>query len=232
MRRTRVVGSVLAGALLLAGCAGEEAVPERTKLPAPVEAAEPERTEPEPEPTEDDVEQAPTAGGELAAPGTQVAVGQPAVVHVQALEEGEEFYGYALVETTVTEIVEGDPALFAQFENAADFEGLVPYFVHAEHRILSIEGQPNSNMIPSLRGRLADGSEAGAAISFGGALSDACPSEYFDEKVAGAVASTCIVALAQAGTPVTGATWHGDDYADGSMSENPYYDDPVAWVQD
>lgn len=262
---------VVAGALVLAGCGGDD---EETTTPTepttqtseePTEDAATETTtEATAEPTEDAAEETTTeettteeatevteeptgdaaeettegpvegsaaGAAELSPPGTELAVGEPGTIHVQALEEGDEFYGYAVLETTVTEIEQGDPAVFEQFENAEEFEGLVPYYIRAEHVIQSIEGEPNANMTPVLAGVYENGTPAGVAISFGG-FGDVCSSELYPELAEGEVATTCTVALAEeGGREVAGAEWSGDDYADGYGDENAYSDEPVTWMQ-
>lgn len=167
---------------------------------------------------------------EVTPPGTQISIGEPAVTHVQALEEADEYYGYAVLETTVTDIEQGDPAMFDMFENADELEGMVPWYIHANHVILSIEGDPNANMTPRLSGLLSGGGPAGSAAAFSG-FGDVCDLDLYDQLEVGASASTCSVALAPQGTEVTGAAWAGDDYADGYGDENPYTENPVTWTR-
>lgn len=172
--------------------------------------------------------------GEVAAPGTQGAVGDTHTLHVQALEEGDEFYGYAVVGTTVTEVEEGDPAIFDRFdeEDQADLEGMTPWYVHTEHELLSIEGEPNANMIPTVSAQDASGARLGGAVSFGGGLSDVCGVEVYEEKTAGATATNCSLVFTE-GEPPAQIVWEGDaGRADGSGDENPYRDDPVVWTNE
>lgn len=212
---------VAAAMALLAGC-GAGATPE-PEVEEPTVAA--------PTPTADVEESAaPATTGELSAPGTRLAIGEAGVVHRQAGAPGDEYFGYAVLETTVTEIERGDPAVFAVFENSDELTGLVPYYVRAEHVILSVEGKPNDLMVPSITGRYDDGTEARGAVSFGGGFRDVCGVDNFDELAVGQVATTCSVALAEEnGRPVTGAQWIGDDRADGDRDANPYDDNPVVW---
>lgn len=211
---------------LAAGCTVVLPGGQQVETPAPAQTLEREAA-PEPTPSA-----APPAadGGTLSAPGTRLAIGEPAVTHRQAGQKGDSYYGYAVLRSTVTQIERGDPAVFQKFENAADFEGLVPYYVRAEHVILSVEGSPNDVMTPLIRGRYSDGTEAGGVVSFGGGLRDVCGGDNFDELAVGEVATTCTVSLAEEGKQVvTGAQWAGDDRADGERDANPYYSNPVVW---
>ena len=231
MRRTRAHISIglLATALLVGGCGSDEPEAPTTTAEAPQEL-EPEDVEPTDEPTTRTPEPGPPGSEDIAEPGTTLEVGESAVIHVQSGAEEFDYYAYYVVETTVTGIVEGDAAILAQLENAEDLAGYTPYFIVLEHEIISTTGQTNTSMTPTVVGLLADGTEAGGAVSVDGALSDACPTEVYEEHVVGAVARTCRIALGEPGNPVTGAAWRGDDYADGTLDENPYADDPVTWT--
>ncbi|MCT1385391.1 hypothetical protein M4D54_07090 [Brachybacterium sp. p3-SID1565] len=247
-RRARTALLVpLAGlALVVSGCGllGQEDPPQE---PPAVEQPEGDEQEPSDaggeEPAEDDAQEPSDAGGatddqaggatdtELAAPGTEVPVGEAATIHVQVLEEGEEYYGYGVVSTTVTEIVEGDPAIIEQFDedDQADLEGMTPWYVKAEHEILSFEGDPNADMTPSLEVQDAEGNRLTVGISFGGNLDDDCDLQLFDQAEPGATASTCDVVFTD-GEPPARVAWEGDDKADGD--DNPYEDAPVVWVNE
>lgn len=245
--RTALLAPLAGLALVASGCGalgGDE-----DPMPPPETT---EQTEEAPEPTDEagdttDTQEPSDGGGdeagtddqtgssgadtELAAPGTQVTVGEPATIHVQVLEMGEDYYGYGVVSTTVTEIVEGDPAIIDQFDedDRADLEGMTPWYVKAEHEILSFEGDPNADMTPSLEVQDAQGSRVTVGISFGGNLDDACDLQLFDEAKPGATASTCTVVFTD-GEPPAQVAWEGDDKADGD--DNPYEDDPVVWVNE
>lgn len=247
--RTALLAPLAGLALVVSGCGllGQEDPPQE---PPAVEQPEGDQQEQEPsdaggeEPAEDDAQQPSDAGGatddqaggagadaELAAPGTEVPVGEAATIHVQVLEEGEEYYGYGVVSTTVTEIVEGDPAIIEQFDedDQADLEGMTPWYVKAEHEILSFEGDPNADMTPSLEVQDAEGNRLTVGISFGGNLDDDCDLQLFDQAEPGATASTCDVVFTD-GEPPARVAWEGDDKADGD--DNPYEDAPVVWVNE
>lgn len=257
LHRTRLAlfASLSGAALVLSGCGGlggtEEAPPQE---PAPVEQGDTdsdggsddggsegsgsdEGGDEGPEDTgsggSDDGAAAgmDTADSDVAAPGTQVAVGESATVHVQALEEGEEHYGYATVSTTVTEIVEGDPAIIEQFDedDQADLEGMTPWYVHAEHEILTLDGEPDANMTPRLDPQDAGGNDLTGAVAFGGSIDEECSVEGYEAKEAGATASTCAIVFTDGPAPAQVA-WTGDDNADGY--DSPYAEDPVVWLHE
>lgn len=217
-RSTRRLAAVsLVATLAMAGCGSDASDDEPEPSPSPETS----------EPTED----AP-ASSEVAQPGTEVQVGETATTHVQALEEGDEFYGFATVGTTVTDVAAGDPALFEQADNAADFAGLTPWYVSAEHEWLTFEGEPNANMVPPLVGFNSSGGEVSPVInSTWSAGIPGCEPDIPDAKQAGETATSCLVLAVPEGESVASVGWRGDDYADGIGSdENPYEDDPVLWL--
>ena len=177
---------------------------------------------------------APAAAGEAgdfetAAPGTELAFGESAVLHAQEFEEGHEYYAFAYVESTVSEIVAGDASFFDQFDDTEDFEGMTPYFIMSEHTVLYAEGnEGTTNMAPGFEGILDDGSPAQGLIVISTGISE-CPNDYFEDVVAGATSTTCNVALAPEGQEVTGAVWTGVREVDGGWDENPYLEAPVSW---
>lgn len=228
-----------------------------TEEPPTEESTEEEPTTEEPvadEPTTDDVEatedpadatdestEAPSddAGGgagatpgEIPSPGAEFAVGDTITTHVQAGQEGEEFYGYATLATTVTTVEEGDPALFEQAENAADFDGLTPWFVTVETEWLTYEGQPNANMLPTFAAFNDGGGEVSPVInSTWSAGLPECELDMPDEKGVGGVATQCRVYAVPEGESVGAVGWTGDDTADADADgRNPYWDDPVLWL--
>lgn len=166
-------------------------------------------------------------------PGAEFQVGDAVTTHVQALEEGDEFYGFATLATTVTDVAPADPSLFESAENSADFAGLTPWYVTVEHEWLTYEGEPNANMIPNLVAFNADGGEVSPVINstFSAGI-PGCSVDIPDEKGAGEVASNCQVFAVPEGESVSAVGWRGDDLIDGggSASDNPYYDDPVLWL--
>lgn len=181
-----------------------------------------------------DATQAPADGGaagdfETAAPGTELAFGETAVLHAQERQEGDEYYAFGYIESTVTEIIEGDATFFDQFQDAEEFEGMTPYFIISEHTVLYAEGDEGGTTLePSFEGVLDDGSPAQGLIVISTGIAE-CPNDYFEDFVAGATATTCDVALAEEGQAVTGAVWTGVREIDGGYDENAYLEAPVSW---
>lgn len=244
--RPSVTGLSLALLISLTACSSESETEEPTTESTPSAEAQETTEEPAEETTEaaetteepaDDTEEssAPAAGetsdGEVSPPGTAVAVGESAVTHVQSGQEGDEFYGFALLNTTVTSIEAGDPSYFEQFDNAEELEGLVPYFIIAEHEIIEFEGEPNDNMTPRLTGMLENSQDATTLVGFSG-VGEECQVDLYPERTPGNVATVCTVVAGDEGGPgVTSVEWRGDDEIDGMSSDGPYYQDPVTWTQ-
>lgn len=258
-RSLSLVSAAAATALVLSACGGEEEPAEETSAAETVaeqgqttDAAQ-ETEAPTTDdtaadtgsPSEDDTAQtevpaedsgetaAPPAGDEdafeTAAPGTELSFGDAAVLHDQVREEGEDYYAFGYVESTVTEIVAGDASFFDQFDDTEDYEGMTPYFIMSEHTVLYGEGDEGAtNLEPGFEGILDDGTPAQGLIVISTGIAE-CPNEYFDDFVTGATASTCNVALAPEGQEVTGAAWTGVREIDGGWGENPYLDAPVIW---
>lgn len=185
--------------------------------------------------TEDPAIGGEVASGEVPAPGTTVTVGETLTTHVQALEQGEEYYGFATLATTVTDASPADPALFEEAENAEDLAGYVPWYVTAEHEWLTYEGTPNSNMIPSLVAFNAEGGEVSPIVNATWSAGiPGCTVDLPDDKGVGKTATTCDVFAVPESEEIASVGWRGDDYADGggSAAGNPYYEDPVLWTVD
>lgn len=197
------------------------------------ETTEEETTQDDGEPTDED-EPGAAASGEVPPPGSEFTVGDTVTTHVQTSgEPDDQYFGYATMATTVTSVERGDPDLFASAENAADFEGLTPWFVHVEHEWLTYEGEPNSNMIPRLGARNEDGGEVSTVLnSTWSAGIPGCELQMPDEKGVGETAVNCHVFAVPDNAAIGAVVWNGDDYADGDgiASDNPYWDEPVLWV--
>ena len=164
----------------------------------------------------------------VAEPGTTVAMGEPGILHVQALEEGEEYYGYGILEVTVEDVEEFDEEDWEQFENGEQMAGFVPWVVTVKQTRMSAEGNPNGNMMATFRGLTSNDREV-VGVGGTGTWGD-CELEV-PEFTSGATGTQCVVMPLPEGEDLTAITWHGDDYADGGTS-SPYEDDPVVFELD
>ncbi len=176
---------------------------------------------------------APAAAVKIAAPGTKLKIGETANLHKQVLESSNPRHTLAIVDAKVTKIQKADPKIFDRLKNKADFKGLTPYFIFAEYKLISIEGntETSGSLTPVISGVLQDGSDAGMAIGFGGGLAG-CEDKFFQDNKIGDTATLCYTALARTtGAPVVGAKWEGDDYVDGTGARNKYKDNPVVWTK-
>ncbi|MFW6776044.1 hypothetical protein ACOACO_17305 [Nocardioides sp. CPCC 205120] len=139
--------------------------------------------------------------GELTEPGTELALGDTATVPMSyAGEDG-------VIEVTVTEIREGDPADLADVENS---EGMTPW--HITYEIAGVENaEAIGGMLLSLDGLTASGDSAAQLISFSGGIGG-CDSESAESDWDGSSFETCNTVVSA--EPVTQAAYgEGDDYS-------------------
>jgi hypothetical protein len=203
MRSTgATVGVIVAAGLALAGCAEENTAGNAT----PTDTPEPTST-----PVEETSEPA-AAPGDITAPGTELEVGDAAVVPYK--------YGTGpvhTVEITVTAIEKGDRAAFKKAfgSKAADLE---PYYLQVTARNVGDTDLSYASS-PRVRAITDDGGLTG--VSLIGDLSD-CKNENFP-KDAGkdATLETCFLEAAQSNDTVTGAQY-GED-------EGGYREQPIVW---
>lgn len=205
----------------------------------PAAAAADDETE---EPTEGETEGATDeegAGGatagdeELTEPGAELAVGEPAVIHLATVADPEDgYYRYLKLRATVSEIAEADPSLLDEVELSTPMPDAVPHLIWADLEILETDGDyAPTDFYPQIGAQHTDGSSAYTIFSSGRAIGE-CESEDFDELEVGATARMCVVALADEGEQIGGAVWGGNDNADGEgdWENNPYYREPVVWL--
>lgn len=170
----------------------------------------------------------------IPAPGTEVEVGDTVTTHVRTIfEEGEEYYGYATLATTVLSVEQGDRSLFEQASNSGDFAGFTPWYVTVRDEWLTFEGNPNGNMLPNVVAFNSQGGEVSPVInSTWSAGIPGCDLEFTGEPGAGEVATRCRVFAVPDGEAIGAVGWRGDEYADAdeATGDNPYYDDPVLWL--
>lgn len=159
------------------------------------------------------------SAGAVTAPGTELAIGDSAILPLTYGTNGE-----ATVEVTVTGIEEGTSADLeaAKVDNAADY---TPFYIQLELKILSKNDDFGSYGPGSDFDGLTGSSKAGSLIVFG----DFAPCndtgfEYGAEV--GDTATSCVPALATKGSVVDGVQFHGG-------AEGAGYDQfdgkPITW---
>lgn len=208
--------AVVLGALLLTACGGGSGELRVGGSDQPASEAESATIAPEevtPEPTEEPTEQAPPPG-QLTPPGTELRLGETAVLPVDDNSGGE-----GVVEIAVTRIEYGDREDLGP-EAASFGPEAVP--VYAFYEATLREGAADlAGWTPSreMLGRQPDGAPSGLLVT-GGRVGPCESAEVPDGAADGQPLSGCFTALSLGGVPVTGVTYSADDdaYAPGSGS--------------
>ncbi|GAA5162232.1 hypothetical protein [Amycolatopsis dongchuanensis] len=205
VRSALLAAAVLAPVLLTACGSDDEPT---VAAPAPSTTAESTASS---APSSSAASSAPASAGETTAPGTELKVGQRAVV---PFEYGTSKKGTIAI--TVTAIERGENADLAKFGDRA--KGIVPFYVRAT--VENVDGSDLSYSSLRLRGVGPDGRSTGVIIT---GDTDKCESESADKdfKTAGAKYDTCVLTAAREGGSVAGAEFDAGGDA--------YSDDPVVW---
>jgi hypothetical protein len=221
MFRWILPAAAVAGALVLSACGAEE--PDSTAATVVPDSS----SEAEPTPATTPAEDATPPGGsaELTPQGTELALGDKAVVPFRA--GGEE----GLVGVTITKIDKGAAADLAPLQLGARADGYVPYYV----RITVTNetgGDWGGTSLVSLQGLLTDGTEAGGVYSVPGSFAPCAKGSAGDDFVAaGASYETCTLALAPEPAEVTGVAYEVDTYDDAAPdgAQADYAAEPITW---
>lgn len=199
---------VLLAALALTACNDDDdpvsgAADDTTSEATPTEATETESAETETTETTDSTEGEAAVPDDVTAPGTELAIGDTAVL---PLTYGTD--GTATVEVTVTGIREGKSADLeaADVKNAADY---TPFYIDLDMEILAVGDDGFGSYTPgSDFDGLTGSTRAGSLIIFG----DFAPCDNggfeFDSAV-GDTAEGCVPALATKGSVVDGVQFSG-----------------------
>ncbi|MDN7122873.1 hypothetical protein INN71_15915 [Nocardioides sp. ChNu-153] len=211
MRKRQKFASVAVAAVLaasLTACGGDDESSDDAES-SESSTTEDASEEPADEETSEDEESedsgSGSAGGssasELTEPGAQLKLGETATVPMSyAGEDG-------VIEVTVTEIREGDPADLADVE---DSDGMTPW--HISYEISGVENaEAIGGMQLSLDGLTAAGDSAAQLISFSGGIGG-CETESAASDWDGSAFETCNTVVSA--EPVTQAAFgEGDDYS-------------------
>ncbi|GHE77088.1 hypothetical protein GCM10017786_02980 [Amycolatopsis deserti] len=198
-----VLLAALAAPVLLTACGSDDDSTAGAPAPNPASATTAPSSVP---PPESSAPATAAAGGATTAPGTELKLGERAVV---PFEYGNSKSGTIAI--TVTAIERGDNADLAAFGDRA--KGLTPFYVRAT--IENVGGTDLSYSSVSLRGLGADGRSTGVIIS---GDTDKCESESAgkDFTTAGAKYQTCVLTAAREGGSVTAAEFDKGDAYSGS----------------
>ncbi|MBS4753471.1 hypothetical protein KG112_11720 [Nocardioides sp. zg-ZUI104] len=207
--------------LALTACGGED---EDTDAKDKTSQSTEETTEATETPTESaETETSPVApaapAGDVTAPGTELAIGEPAVV---PFTSGTDSSG--TVEVTITEIKKGSADDLKPLNLGDRAAGLVPYYIQVNVKGVSgSETLAHTSINESIEGALPDGSRA-QTLSIIGTF-EPCDNVSFPGEFAdGTSYTTCVPYLAQESTEVSSAR-----YAQRDSEYSSYDGKPVVW---
>jgi hypothetical protein len=210
VKHSRSTLLVLSGvtAVLLSACGGEEVAGTSSPASAPVTTEE--SSAPSSSAAASSSKAAPAATGDVTPPGTELSVGDRAVV---PFEYGTDKSG--TIALTVTAIEAGDPADLAAFGEKAN--GIVPIYVRVT--VENVGGDDLAHSSVSLRAVGDDGRGTGVIIT---GDTPKCESESAPKSftAAGETFETCVLQGARDASTVAGATF-------GKGGE--YDDSPILW---
>ncbi|MEU3272502.1 hypothetical protein ABZ639_16795 [Saccharomonospora sp. NPDC006951] len=198
-----------AAAITLSACGGGE---EGNASPATDGAASSESA-PSEEVVTDDSSEAPAEPGsaEITPPGTQLKVGDRAVVPFESSD------ATGSIAITVTAIEPGDKAEF-ESEFGEKAKGIDPVYIR--FTVENVEGGDFSySSAPRLRALGADGTGTGVIMSgdLGSCESDSAPEDF---TAPGATYETCRLQGGTPDNPAVGVEYSDDDYSD----------EPIVWT--
>ncbi len=222
----RITTTLLTGGLLLslAACGGDDEA-EAESAPATTSAAE-SSSPAEDGADEADGEESDVDAGEFAAAGTELAIGEQAVVPFVSLEKP------GALGLAVTGIAAGTVEDLAPLDLGDRIAGMTPYYITIE--VTNVSGTDFSYSSLGLTNPvLADGSIAQSLSVIGEFPPCDDVSAGADFTTAGATYTTCVIGLATAGTEVTGAEYTGTGSYSDDIPGAPEYSrgDGVRWMQ-
>lgn len=220
MFRWILPAAAVAGVLVLSACGAEEQAEPSTPTDTTTSEEETLATTPA-----EDASSAPPADVEYTPQGTELAMGDKAIVPFRA--GGEK----GMVGVTITKIDKGAAADLAPLNLGAQADGYVPYYI----RITVTNetgGDWGGTSLVSLTGLLADGNEAGGVYSVPKSFTQCGKGSAGDDFVAvGASYETCSLALAPEAAEVTGVAYEVDTYDDAAPegAKADYASSPITW---
>lgn len=214
MSRSSTALAVLGAAtLVLTACGGgEETAASTSSSSSSAEATSSSAAET----TEETAASAPA--GDVAAPGTELGLGEPAVLELQYLSDG----GTGTVEVTVDAIRQGTQAELDSLELGADAAGLLPWYVDVTLTRVGGEGDlANGDLASDLDIYTASGSPTSSIVEF--STFEPCNGQSAPDPFdPGTSYSTCVLVAADAADQVTSVKYGPFD--------SDYEDAPVVWT--
>ncbi|GAB3579827.1 hypothetical protein GCM10027445_49110 [Amycolatopsis endophytica] len=205
MKKTRLVvlPFLASAALALSACGGSD----EPSTPTTTDAG-PTSISKELPPPSSSAEAAPAGATEKTAPGTELKVGDRAVIA----------WDHGTVAVTVTAVEAGDKAAMEQ-QYGERAKGLTPYFVR--YTLENVDGADHGfASSPNFGIAMADGGPTGVVITgeLGTCTDDGAPEDF---TTVGAKYEACDLSAAQDGAAVAGAEYDSDDYSD----------EPLVWTK-
>lgn len=168
------------------------------------------------------------------APGATLAIGEPAWVVTQVTPEGSEATEDLVIGLSLLQIAEGSPDIWADWENASEFEGFTPYLMVTQYSYPNglpegVEEPPTPAIFPLLE----DGSGASFIeaqnFGLGAGASDVCGYQLQGWDPETNTLVSCAVGLSDAG-PVTAGLFNGDGWSAIVQGMDPLYgSEPIVW---
>lgn len=228
-------------ALALSACGGggsEQATTEITAEPTATTAQE-ESTEPTADatttaPVTYDVEAVDLGEPGETDPGSTLALGEPAwVTSSVTVPDADEPVAVPLG-LSLLQISEGDPGIWADWDNAEEFDGYTPYllvlqYVFPEGLPDGVEEPPTPAIFPILEDGTGAGFIQATTYGIGGGASDECGYQLQGWDPATSTLVMCAVGLSDGG-PVTGGLFNGDAWsAVVTGMDEVYGSAPIVW---
>lgn len=208
----------------LTGCAANDEPEEAVVVDE--EVVEEPAEEPTPEETEAETDE-PTSGGagndaEVTPPGTELAIGESAIVQWDYTDEAS-----GLVKVTAVSITQGEESDLDELDLGENASGMTPYYVEVEVEGLDDASSSLAYASPSsdFDALLENGEDAVPLIVFGSW--DKCPGGSTDSEFGpGQVFTTCVPGLSNTDMPVAGLQWapYEGDY-------NSVDGEPIVWME-
>lgn len=214
----RTIGIIVATALTLAACGGDDDAERRTDRDAKQDRAASSTSD---DTAEGGDEAASASSGDFTAPGTELGFGESATVPFVS----DDVQG--ALEVTVTDVTKGKAADLAPLDLGDRVSGQTPYYVRIS--VKNASGSPFAFTSLGLANPILDDGEQAQKVSVIGDFAPCDSSDAGEDfTTAGASYETCELGLAGSGSEVVGLEYVGSPY-EGYEGAPDYSDDPIVW---